>query len=326
MIQYPLGATCFTAQQCQKIQTKYLPTFLSHMGINRTMATAVQHSPLHLGGFNVFNLETEQGVMKTKMVLSNLWQNDEVGKMLQISHKHLQLQASIPWLVMSRLGFQQRKYVEPCYLSNLWEFMDDINTNMQFEFDQWLYPQWQHDTFIIDLFSNLPGITKKELIHAQWCRLYLGATTMANICTSNGWSICNWAFNGQDHPRQSTFYFPQQSCTSTLVWKTWHHLLQLCYCHGTLTKLNTPLGEWYRGWITQDWNSVIDPHTSHIYIWDNGTIHIYEWQGCSIKQYWYLWPHTMPSFPIECVSISGYFLAGTFITNGYVKITAPPES
>ena len=41
MIQYPLGSTCFTVQQCAKIQAKYLPTFLSKMGINRMTATAV---------------------------------------------------------------------------------------------------------------------------------------------------------------------------------------------------------------------------------------------------------------------------------------------
>ena len=72
MIQYPLGATCFTSKQCQTIQAKYMPTFLSQMGINWATVTALWHGPLHLGGFNVFNLETEQGVMKTKMVLSHL--------------------------------------------------------------------------------------------------------------------------------------------------------------------------------------------------------------------------------------------------------------
>jgi hypothetical protein len=41
MIQYPLGATCFTKKQCSQIQAKYLPTFLSKMGINRMTATAV---------------------------------------------------------------------------------------------------------------------------------------------------------------------------------------------------------------------------------------------------------------------------------------------
>ena len=78
MIQYPLGATCFTAKQRQKIQAKYLTMFLSHMGINWTTAMAVQHGPIHLGGFNVFNLEIEQGVMKTKLVVSHIQWNNEV--------------------------------------------------------------------------------------------------------------------------------------------------------------------------------------------------------------------------------------------------------
>jgi hypothetical protein len=34
MIQYLLGATCFNSQQCHQLQTKYLPYFLSKMGIN----------------------------------------------------------------------------------------------------------------------------------------------------------------------------------------------------------------------------------------------------------------------------------------------------
>jgi hypothetical protein len=41
MIQYPLGATCLNSQQCHQLQTKYLPYFLSKMGINWTTATAV---------------------------------------------------------------------------------------------------------------------------------------------------------------------------------------------------------------------------------------------------------------------------------------------
>ena len=140
MIQYPLGATCFTTQQCQKIQAEYLPMFLSWMGINRTTAMVVWHGPLHLGRFNVFNLEMEQGIMKTKMVISHLWWNNEVEKMLQISREHLQLQAGVPWLVMSHPRIQQCKYVDPCYLSHLWDFLDDIDTHLQFELNQWLLP------------------------------------------------------------------------------------------------------------------------------------------------------------------------------------------
>ena len=42
-----------------------------------------------------------------------------------------------------------------------------------------------------------------------------------------------------------------------------------------------------------------------------------------MKQYHYLRPHPMRSFPIGCVPISSNFQAGTFITNGYVHITMP---
>ena len=88
MIQYPLGATYFTAKQCQKLQAVYLPSFLSKMGINQTTATAVCHGPTSLGGLNIFHLKTEQGVMQTKMVISHLRKNDEVGHLLKISKDH----------------------------------------------------------------------------------------------------------------------------------------------------------------------------------------------------------------------------------------------
>ena len=126
----------------------------------------------------------------------------------------------MPWPVMSRSGIQQRKYVNLCYLSHLWDFMDDIDTHLWFEFDQWLSLQCIHDTSIMDTLLNLPRIMKQELVHAQCCQLYLGTTTMVDICTSNGHYLCEWALNGQDHPQQSTFQFPHQSQPSKTVWNT----------------------------------------------------------------------------------------------------------
>jgi hypothetical protein len=124
MIQYPLGAMCFTQDQCRRIQAKYLPTFLSKMGINHTTATAVQHGPLHLGGMDIYNLDTEQGVSHTKLLVSHLRKNDTVGRMINISFDHLQLQAGVSWPVLSQPGHLQRKYVDTCYLTNTWEFLD----------------------------------------------------------------------------------------------------------------------------------------------------------------------------------------------------------
>ena len=128
----------------------------------------------------------------------------------------------------------------------------------------------------MDDLSNLNGITKKELVAAQRCRLYLGATTLADLCTSHGMSICEWAINGHDRPQLSTFQFPQQSHPASHIWKTWHRLLHLCYCNGDTMKLHNPLGPWLRGQIRQVWDTAIDPWTSRVFIWINGCVRIYE--------------------------------------------------
>jgi hypothetical protein len=138
MIQYPLGATCFTKKQCNSLQAKYLPTFLSKMGINRTTSKAVRHGPPHLGGMEIYDLNTEQGVIHTKLVVAHLRKQDPVGRTLSISLDHLQLQAGVSWPVLSQPGHQQRHYVDPCYLSHTWTFLDDVGTYIHTEPTHWL--------------------------------------------------------------------------------------------------------------------------------------------------------------------------------------------
>jgi hypothetical protein len=120
------------------------------MGINRSMAMAVQHGPLKLGGMEVFSLETEQGIQHTKMLLSHVKKQDQVGRMVLLSLDQLQLQAGVSWPVLSCNGATQRKYVDPCYLTYPWEFLDSINAQIRFDPDQWLRPQRQGDTFIME--------------------------------------------------------------------------------------------------------------------------------------------------------------------------------
>jgi hypothetical protein len=141
MIQYPLGATCFTKKQCDKIQAKYLPTFLSKMGINRTTSTAIRHGPPHLGGMDAFALDTEQGIQQTKMIIAHLSKDDKVGRMLEISLDHLQLQSGVSWPVLSKPGHIPRSYIDKCYLSETWKFLDTANTTIRTDTQSWITPQ-----------------------------------------------------------------------------------------------------------------------------------------------------------------------------------------
>ena len=162
--------------------------------------------------------------------------------MFSISIDHLQLQAGVSWPVLSQPGHTQRLYVDQCHVPHTWEFLDSINSHLRLELTQWICPQQTHDSFIMEDISNLPGIKPIELVHAQRCHLYLGVTTLMDICTSNGREICNWAMNGQDNPHPPVYQFLRQEKPSPLVWKTWKQVLHRQYSNRSESKLNLSLG------------------------------------------------------------------------------------
>ena len=62
--------------------------------------------------------------------------------------------------------------------------------------EQWLTRQREQDRFIMEDAADLPDITGNELAQVQRCRLYLEATTLADITTSDGRKLDEAALNG----------------------------------------------------------------------------------------------------------------------------------
>ena len=73
---------------------------------------------------DIFNLETEQAAEHMKLIVSHIRKGDEVGDMMRTSINHLQVQAGTSWNVLSRPGKTIWMYVDPCYASHTWEYLD----------------------------------------------------------------------------------------------------------------------------------------------------------------------------------------------------------
>jgi len=114
-IEYSLPATCFTKRQCDNIQSKFCPTSLSKMGINRNMPKAVVSGPTRYGGLDIRELWTIQGGGHNKATVSSLRKEDLVGEALRTEMAALQLQAGVSWPVLSRNGEHVRKYIPECH-------------------------------------------------------------------------------------------------------------------------------------------------------------------------------------------------------------------
>lgn len=267
------------------------------------MVTAVQHGPYALGGTEVFHIETEQAVQHVKLLTSHLRKDDDIGQMMQTSIAHLQLQAGMTsWTVLSQHGKKVRMYVDPCYVSHTWGFLDGIGCHLRLEQKTWMHPQRTVDSFIMDDVLNLPGIKPIDLVHVQRIRLYLGVTTKADISTSDGNALCDWAMNATENPRKSVFRFPRQERPqAAYILATWKRIIRLCYSQTTTRRLDNLMGAWTKGRIRQVWDTVIDPHTGIIYRWHQGTVRQYEQRSRSQYQYRRTSPDN--AFPINCTPV-----------------------
>jgi hypothetical protein len=319
-LQYPLGATCFTHKQCNRLQARYLPTFISKMGINRTTATAVRHGPHALGGMEIFHLETEQAVQHVKLITAHIRREDDVGKMLRTSIDHLQLQAGTSWPVLSQHGKKVRMYVDHCYITHTWNFLDSNGCHLRMEPTTGMHPQRTGDSFIMNDVSQIPEIQPSELVNVQRVCMYLGVTTKADISTSDGTALCDWSLNATLNPRTPVFCFPQQERPqSTQIIDTWKRIIRICYSQQATRHLDNPMGDWTKGRIQQVWDTVINPTTGIIHSWINGTGRQYAQRSRSQYQFVRTSRHSI--FPINCIPVSGHFQSGLFITSGYLPIT-----
>jgi hypothetical protein len=75
-----LSITCFDDKQCDAIQSTYLPTFLSKMGINQKTARTVRSGPARYSGMAVPKMCFNQGVGANKLMIGPLGKDDSVGR------------------------------------------------------------------------------------------------------------------------------------------------------------------------------------------------------------------------------------------------------
>jgi len=123
-IEHTLPVTCFSQDQCSKIQSTYLLTFLSEMGINKNTATKIRSGPLLYGGMAIPEVWTSQGSGGNKMLTSHLCKDDVVGQTIAVELDSLQIQAGTSWNILSQHGGHIHSYVNKCWTSHIREFND----------------------------------------------------------------------------------------------------------------------------------------------------------------------------------------------------------
>lgn len=94
-IKYALPVTLFNGKQLQRIQQKFINSYLPKVCMNRHFPRALVFGPTTLGGVGIMDLKVEQPLQAIKSMTGHLRRNNNAGKMIRATLYFTQIKVGI---------------------------------------------------------------------------------------------------------------------------------------------------------------------------------------------------------------------------------------
>ncbi|KAI2509566.1 hypothetical protein MHU86_4827 [Fragilaria crotonensis] len=197
-MRYSLPTLVIDEEELEQIQTRILPTIVQKLGMNRNLPTAVRHGPLSMGGLGLMDLCTECGIEMVKYFRHHIYRRTEVGELLVIQLKTLQLEAGIlphllehPTIVLD--------YLTPTWILSLRQFLSNHNMAIHVTDVQRVDLKGKQDTTIMDS-DRLSRYSRVQQRDVNLVRLYLQCFKLSDLCCSHDHSKISQHLLGGDRP------------------------------------------------------------------------------------------------------------------------------
>jgi hypothetical protein len=242
---------------------------LSKMGLSSKTARAIIYGPIdHGGGLGHGNTETMQGQEHLTLFLSQIRQQDQLGKVLQISVDTLNLFLGLSTYPLTYDFHPIKKYHEPLWLTNTWDVLSSIDRTVIYTTDRTLKLQCDNNCFLMEKFLTIKGIGATELQRHNQCRIYLQVTLLSEISSANGKMLSANYVQGNKHPtRRSLLTWPRQYRPPPIAWTAWKKRLHQLFC---ITPRHHQLRETLKQWTAtglqyQQWTDYFDTSAPAVY-------------------------------------------------------------
>ena len=204
------------------------------MGFNKTTKRLLFFGPPELGAYGFTYTWTDQGIAQLQLLLVHLRQENEIAEALHIVIEHVQLQMGVTVKPFQFPIAPLLRYIEPNWVTSVWQFVDHIQRTVHIENAWDLTPQRQGDQCL--------------MIRPNACRLYLQVVTAADITDGSGRFVISQYMKGHKCADcTSTWEWPSQLRPSSVAWNLWRKSITRCFCTslGSLRLLRNTLGPWY---------------------------------------------------------------------------------
>jgi ribonuclease HI len=279
-LEYPLGATQFTQQECDIITSPVLRASLSKMGYNCNMPKEVIYGPPALFGIGMHDYYIEQGIHQLLALFGHIRQDSETSRMMRIELQWCQVQAGTQRHLLAE-PTDDIDYIETCWIMCIRDFLRTYGLRIDMTTNEEPVVQSLKDEFLMDAIRVRGECTATQLQKINACRMYLRVTRLSDIASADGRHIRMECLKGQQlHAFQSKMRWPRQGNPPKNWWTLWSKTLRHVFtADGSNSRLRHSLGAWTESMKTSEWKTVCAASDSHIEVFvlrDNGLYDRYQ--------------------------------------------------
>ena len=242
-LMYPLPALTMTESECNHVFAPVRQAGLNHSGINRNFPSDLVFGSTDELGLGLDHLFTIQGASKLTIFQEYINSNEITGNLLRAALEWATIHIGLPGNLFDHDYDTYGHLLPRSFIRTLWEFTSTHNIKVPR-----VHPELEHhrerDRYLMHDFVLSNTVSKKDLQKLNRCRLYLKVTTLSDITSGDGETICKQYWDGiRDDQRSPLHDWPEQGDPGDRDWTLWRKALKNSFDQ-TRRKLHTPLGRW----------------------------------------------------------------------------------
>lgn len=193
-MRYSLPAIAIDEEELETIQTRIMPTIVQKLGMSSKLATAVRHGPISMGGLGLMDIRTECGIEMIKYFRHQVYGKMEVGELLIIQLKTLQLEAGIQEHLLEAPTIPI-PYLTSTWLTSMCQFLSNHNLTISVSDVLQYSLQGSNDEYIMQP-DRLAFYNASQQRDINLVRLYMQCTLLSDMsdatnprCISNSFLV-----------------------------------------------------------------------------------------------------------------------------------------
>eukprot|EP00957_Ditylum_brightwellii_P203971 15337007-Ditylum_brightwellii.AAC.1 len=274
-----LAVTTWILKQCERLMSPFLNAILPKWGLNCHTPHVVIHGSKLYGGFQIAHFFVEQGYLSIKFLLGHIRESSLTGRHLMVLLSQVQLVSRCTTPYLEDIGTLQD------YVPHLW--LGGIRRYLGYAKGCAIIPNaWKsslqqgYDVMLMDCFKATK-LDNATLDHLNRIRLFLGATTLADICNDDKKRILCWALTGYTQARP-VFPWPNQAKPSKYSWQIWQRYICTLFVtkiqNNSRTDKDWSLDDNLGLWTTQH----LLLHRDAYFVEDKNKVYVKNMHGCYV--------------------------------------------